>query len=712
MKLPIFRRPSTAEELRSGERGSGERGSGERGSGERGSEERGSEERGSEERGPDLAEGQHSETANGGRFPSREGPFLSQRRPELATPLDPKELRENILNNILTAASLLGVIAFLVNIPRTIQLAMRGTDTAQTSLAQVMQWGLLAFYTLALLIIIWITFDHRPSYNLRAALFLSLVFFLGLGALVNDGLYGSGRIFLFSIPILANLLGGRRAGFIGLLLSIGSFLTIGLLISAPPPLGGVIPVAGLSQETHASPLSWIVSLVNFALLAIISALSLSILVQNLENSLYQQKSLTHQLEDERLNLEENITERTEDLQRRLLQIRTAAEISRAVISAAVGSSIGAELDTGRLLLQISELIRQRFDLYYVGIFITTLDHQDGASGLSQSPTLRTSPGTPVEEYVQLAAGTGEAGAKMLANKHKLLIGGDSMIGQAVALRQARIALDVGKEAVRFDNPLLPLTRSELALPILAQERPLGAITIQSSQPAAFDQDDIVVLQGIADSLASALQNSRLFAELQTRLDEIQTLHRQYLERSWAEILASKGRLAYTWQAPGAAQPDQTAQPGGITLSGRPLSSSRHPAPETDTLRLPIRLRDEIIGSLTLQRDETGSRGAPAESPTWTPEQMKLIDAVTTQAALALENARLLETTQYHAEQERLSANIVGQIWASSDVETILRTTLRELGVSLQASDGLIQLEIEDIESSDREAAVTSRGDAQ
>ncbi len=177
-----------------------------------------------------------------------------------------------------------------------------------------------------------------------------------------------------------------------------------------------------------------------------------------------------------------------DLRHRSTQLHTAAEIAKSAITI---------LDPEKLMAHTAELIRERFAFYYVGIFLVN----EG------------------EEYAVLRAGSGEAGQKMLAAGHRLRIGGHSMIGWCVAHAQARIALDVGEEAVRFDNPLLPATRSEMALPLRARDRAIGALTVQSIQEAAFTEDDVAVLQAMADQLATAIQNAWLFESLQDELRE-------------------------------------------------------------------------------------------------------------------------------------------------------------------------------------------------
>jgi PAS domain S-box-containing protein len=169
----------------------------------------------------------------------------------------------------------------------------------------------------------------------------------------------------------------------------------------------------------------------------------------------------------------------EVLTRRTNQLQTASEVSRAA------SSI---LELDELLPEVVELIRGHFQYYYVGIFLA--DEQN--------------------ENLLLRAATGEMGSQMLAVQHSLPIGNSSMVGWCVANNQARIALDVGKDAVRFVNILLPLTRSELALPLRSRGRVIGAMTIQSHLEAAFSESDITALQTMTDQVANAIETARLF----------------------------------------------------------------------------------------------------------------------------------------------------------------------------------------------------------
>jgi len=118
---------------------------------------------------------------------------------------------------------------------------------------------------------------------------------------------------------------------------------------------------------------------------------------------------------------------------------------------------------------------------------------------------------------------------MVAQPHQLRVGRESMVGWVCAKRRPRIALDVGADAVHFDNPLLPHTRSEMVLPLLVGDRLLGALDVQSSDEAAFDDDDVRSLQGMADLIAVALENAGLFAATR-RSAQHQRFIAQYTDR--------------------------------------------------------------------------------------------------------------------------------------------------------------------------------------
>jgi PAS domain S-box-containing protein len=215
----------------------------------------------------------------------------------------------------------------------------------------------------------------------------------------------------------------------------------------------------------------------------------AILVRNAEGKpqywlgVWTDISTRKQIEDQQADLIGVMTKRT-------IQLQTAAEVSRAA------SSI---LDTNKLLPTVAELIRNHFDYYYVGIFLV-----DGS-----------------KKWAILSAATGEMGKQMLVTGHRLEVADSSMIGWCISHGQARIALDVGEDAVRFKNPYLPLTRSEMALPLITHGEVIGAMTIQSKSPSAFSRVDITALQTMADQIANAIENAGLFTERTSLISELE-----------------------------------------------------------------------------------------------------------------------------------------------------------------------------------------------
>lgn len=176
---------------------------------------------------------------------------------------------------------------------------------------------------------------------------------------------------------------------------------------------------------------------------------------------------------------------TNDTQRHIKLLNASARAAR---------SITTILDPYELFHRTVDIICDEFGFYYAGVFL--LDEKN--------------------EYAVLKAGRGEAGRAMINEGHRLAIGGNSMIGACIANREGRIALDVGEEAVFFENPHLPKTRSEMALPLIVADEAIGALTVQSTEEAAFHEEDIAALQTMADQLAVAIQNSRLHRQEERR----------------------------------------------------------------------------------------------------------------------------------------------------------------------------------------------------
>jgi len=364
-----------------------------------------------------------------------------------------------------------------------------------------------------------------------------------------------------------------------------------------------------------------------------------------EDALQQANSRLCKLSEE---LEQRVAERTREMERRAAQTPAILEISH------VASLVH---DPDDLLRRVVELIRESFDLYYVAVFLVDEARLNAV----------------------LRAGTGEPGRIMLAGGHKLAVGGNSMVGWACAHKQARIALDVGQEAVRFANPLLPETRSEMALLLRAGERVFGALDIQSIQARAFDENDITAFQGMADQIAMALENARLLQQAQASLKEVERVNRLLTQQSWETFLSTEPMDFAEYHRPDTAPftPEQAER----------LALAEGQTDQAGVVCVPLTVRDQVIGTLIVEQaaDQPGGLKATAESDA----RIDLLRPVATQAVQAMESARLYEDTQRGAARERLLAQITAHMRETLDIDTVLQTAIREIGDAM----GITEVEV-------------------
>jgi GAF domain-containing protein len=276
---------------------------------------------------------------------------------------------------------------------------------------------------------------------------------------------------------------------------------------------------------------------------------------------------------------------------------------------------------------------------------------------------------------------------MLARNHKLAVGTQGIVGHVAGTGQPRIALDVGADAVHFDNPDLPQTHSEMALPLRVGEQTFGALDVQSTQEAAFTEEDIATLGTLADQISVAIENARLFAQTQVALQAAEAAQAHYLRREWEQLLPVLSVARHEYRVSGVSPVGDAPLPEieQALVTGAPVAVT--PAPDdgiyTRALAVPIKLHDQVIGVIDLH--ETDS---PRE---WTEDDMALVTEVADQAAQALENVRLFEQTQQQARREKMISTIAARVRAAPDVEGVLRTTVQEIRRALGATHGVIRL---------------------
>jgi GAF domain-containing protein/HAMP domain-containing protein len=346
------------------------------------------------------------------------------------------------------------------------------------------------------------------------------------------------------------------------------------------------------------------------------------------------------------------------LEARSVQLKASAEVSRAVTSV---------LDPDDLVRQVTQLITERFNFYYTALFLIDESGQ----------------------FAILREATGAAGQELKKRNHQLKVGGQSMVGYVTAQRKVRVAMDVSAETVRFANPLLPDTRSEIALPLMVANRVIGALDVQATEVDAFDEGTIAVLQGLVDQVAIALNNARefqnaqinaqqslaLFEATQATMDIAEGLtpavgrllgtvtRRANFDAGMAASLDAAGQM-YTVISAFDANRVKPLEDVGLTVTVKRSETSaalavqaRHPilinAAASDPrlshwpaetlsalgrlISVPAMLGDRVLGVITLTRSP--------DKPEISDREAQLIQAIASQLAATIENHRLLEQAQ-------------------------------------------------------------------
>ncbi|MFT3894802.1 MAG: GAF domain-containing protein [Anaerolineales bacterium] len=373
--------------------------------------------------------------------------------------------------------------------------------------------------------------------------------------------------------------------------------------------------------------------------------------------------MTGQLQDTLNDLEKRVAERSADLEMARLVSEQRAQDLQSI--GEISKTISSEQQLNILLPLVSRLVSESFNFYHVGIFF--LDE--------------------TRQYAVLQASNSEGGKRMLERGHQLEVGQTGIVGNVAQTGRPRIALDVGADAVFFNNPDLPETRSEMALPLNVRGATIGVMDVQSTKPGAFTEADANTLSILADQVAIAIENARLFGQTQEALNEIQKLYRQYQSQEWTEFIRQSSHIGY--------------QQG--TITGKPLETPV----ETDEIRkalqqgevvvieskkdksqpimaIPVKLRGQTLGVLNIK--------APKKKARWNQDEINLAQAISDRLALALENARLLQESQRRAAKEQKIGEMTAKIGASINMRNVLQTAVEELGRALPGSEVVIQFQ--------------------
>ncbi len=476
-------------------------------------------------------------------------------------------------------------------------------------------WFVFLVYLLIYLIVLAITIFPVP-YVYRARIAISLLYLTALGNMM-EGDYNGGVLSLLAANVLSVLWLETRPALI---------LT-GIALALPVPFF----LLELQRENFVAKsilhysIFWY-SLVYLTFLTVFSSFWILRNLNELFSTIRQQKDELMQI---RASLEEKVAERTAELERSAHLLSIAAEVTR---------QLSMERDLASLLALAVRLIRMRFGLSYAGIFL--LDE--------------------TRRYAILQTYASEEEVEGIEEGYRIETTSNVLLEQLVAQKRAILS----QEQAHYLPPPLPETRAELLLPLLSRGEVIGMLDIRAKDPQAFLPEAVDIFQGIADAIAMAIENARLFSEMQLALQQLQTISGAEVRQAWGKFSTRPRGYRYT--------------PLGLY----PLVQGA-PSDGREGVEIPLRLRGQTIGVLRLKRKATGQP--------WSEQEQALAQRVAEQVALALENARLLEQTRQRAERERILSDITVRVRETLDVETILRRAADETRAAFALPEVFIQI---------------------
>jgi GAF domain-containing protein len=370
-----------------------------------------------------------------------------------------------------------------------------------------------------------------------------------------------------------------------------------------------------------------------------------------------------ELKDLASTLEQRVNERTVEIE--IANLQTARRASQLQAVTELSESIAKLQDLNEIFPATTRLISERFGFYHVGIFLVD----------------------QAREYAILQAANSEGGQRMLKRSHRLKLG-IGVVGYCAQTGQPRIALDVGADAVFFNNPDLPTTRSEVALPLKSRGVTIGILDVQSTVQGAFSSEDLQVLTALANQVSIALENARLLTEARAAYTQVQEVYNEFTKTEWGRTISQTQQPGFRYQTGRIEMlenvlpnPEVTSavQSGEVVASGGNGSSEK-----SATVAVPVKLRGEVIGILHIES------GDPLRE--WQQDEISLVQAVAERAAFAMENARLFQDARRRAAKERLISEATARISGAFNVENILRTTAEELERVLGGSEISIQFQ--------------------
>jgi GAF domain-containing protein len=538
-----------------------------------------------------------------------------------------QDRRQGLLNLVLLA---LAVPGFLFGVVSAISWI---SGNPQGIVGTISGLGVQLFYLGAY----WL--GRRGRVRLAGFIPVGILFVIMAGSTIQQGIGHSPIIGYSMIVLTAGILIGIAPAFVFAFLCTLVYVYVGLTQAAGELPAAIPPEATVLLDSAA---------IGFGLVVILGFYWLN--NREITLSFRRERELSTKLQEQQEDLEQRVDLRTRELERRAIQMRAAAEVGRAATTI-------RDLET--LLTKATHLISERFGFYHAGIFL--LDSQG--------------------EYAVLQAANSEGGQRMLARNHKLKVGEVGIVGYVTGHNVPRIALDVGEEAIYFDNPDLPETRSEMALPLIVGDNILGALDVQSKLPGAFSEEDISTLEVLADQIAIAIENARLIRDTQDALETTQRAFGEMGIDAWRDLIGQDQTWGYRYDIH---SPETVAR---IIAKHDALTqqaiANQEIVRDDQRVVIPLQVRGEAIGVLNVERSISNF--------SWSEQELSLLDTIADQLSLTLDSARLYQDTQQRAATERMVGDITTRIRETLNIDSVIKTAANEIYEALDLEHITIRL---------------------
>ena len=538
------------------------------------------------------------------------------------------ENKSTLLQNYLSGSIILGTAIFFINLFIAIQ---------QKDLTV----GILS--SLLFLILFVITFTRSIRFSIRSILLASLYIAVGVISLISSGINANAILYFFISILLLGILLPGSAWIFGLIFE-------GLLVSL---LGFFIQFDIIQLDTFFATANTLINWFTTITITLFASFVLvAPLVQYLKKIQIEKNEILNKA-DVFLEANKGLSEKVE-----ILENESDKQRSKLIAIRQITRDITQQTNLQVMLIEAADLICNQFGFSYAGIFLADEKY----------------------EYADLVAGSGQVGKQMVEQGHRLRIREEGIVGYVVSRGETRLALDVGVDSVHKLNPLLPDTRSEIGIPLKTANKVFGALDIQSEKESAFSQDDVDLLQSLADQLALIIAKTQQINSLESEMNDLRFGIGESVRGVWrSHLQGSKKTLAYKFAN------NQLIEDESVPLLESGDAQSQKPSVETagegSILTIPIKLREQILGVIKLNYN---GKKVP-------PKLINLVTTATERLSVALENARLLETIQERAEREHKVGEISSKVRSAQTVENILQTAAAELGRTLGVNEVSIQL---------------------